>query len=236
MQTSINNIQKIGTAILTMPTELRVFVIKNAQNPSPYNRSDSGSFYDCTDKSWDYTPDGSIRVSDHWNFWSQGRYHCLTDICDDKLIGKWVVAKYSTQTGLYHVISIDDKDNTAINKRRQREDQRAGNFLSNADFIRQRRLARAAQIRREKAAAERAKKIKNGFNGNKGAKIWVEVEVNVWSRSRGRNYHQGTQTLFGFLTWESKTGKSFVIETKNGDCREIRSWVSYKEFSRKPRK
>lgn len=233
MQTSTNNLQKIGTAILTMPAELRTFVIQNAPNPSPYNRIDSGSFYDCEDKTWDYTPDGSIRVSDHWNFYSRGKYHCLTDICNDRLIGKWAVGKYNAETGLYHIISIDGKDTSAYELRTARRNAKYQRVDPNS--LPEIRKARAAQIRREKEAAVRAKKIRNGLKRNKGPKIWVQVEVNVWSRYRGRNYHQGTQILFGFLTWESKTGKSFVIETRSGNCREIRSWVNYKEFKRKPK-
>lgn len=230
MQTS-NTLQRIGTAVLTMPEELRKFVITQAPNPSPYNREASGSFYDCTDKTWGYTPDGSIRVSDHWNFYSRGQIHCQTDICDERIAGKWVVAKYSAKTGLYHVISIDEKDMTAMEKRHQRWVR--GRFSQTENEIRERRLERARQIRREKEAAIRAKKIRNGAKRLKGPKIWVEVEINIWLGSGRRVKFGGTETLFGYLTWESKTGNSFRM---SGHDREIRKYVSYKEFSRKPRR
>jgi hypothetical protein len=42
---------------------------------SPY----SDSFYSSTDVDWDYKPDQSFRVSDHWNFKSYDKIHCKTD-------------------------------------------------------------------------------------------------------------------------------------------------------------
>ena len=41
---------------------------------SPY----SNSFYDSLDVGWSSKPDGSFRVSDHWNFVSQDKKHCET--------------------------------------------------------------------------------------------------------------------------------------------------------------
>lgn len=82
---------KDNTPLLTMPVELRRFVLNKCTHSSPYNRTESGSYYNTADKSWDYTPDGSIRVSDHWNFPSRGNIHCKTDVPDSKLIGKWAI-------------------------------------------------------------------------------------------------------------------------------------------------
>ena len=42
---------------------------------SPY----SDSFYNIEGKTWGNTPQGIIRISDHWNFYSQGERHCVTD-------------------------------------------------------------------------------------------------------------------------------------------------------------
>ena len=46
------------------------FIIK-----SPY----SNTFYDSKEIGWSYKPDGSFRVSDHWNFETRGKKHCLTE-------------------------------------------------------------------------------------------------------------------------------------------------------------
>jgi hypothetical protein len=42
---------------------------------SPY----SNTFYNSKEISWGYKPDGSFRVSDHWNFEVRGNKHCLTE-------------------------------------------------------------------------------------------------------------------------------------------------------------
>jgi len=36
----------------------------------------SESYYDTLNKDWNVTPEGSLRVSDHWAFESNGRIHC----------------------------------------------------------------------------------------------------------------------------------------------------------------
>ncbi len=42
---------------------------------SPFSRS----FYSTRAKTWEFTPHGCERISDHWNFRSRGRRHCRTD-------------------------------------------------------------------------------------------------------------------------------------------------------------
>jgi hypothetical protein len=44
---------------------------------SPY----SNSYYNLRtgEKTWDHTPEGSLRISDHWNFPAHGSIHCRTD-------------------------------------------------------------------------------------------------------------------------------------------------------------
>lgn len=42
---------------------------------SPYGNS----YYNTVCKSWSVTPENSYRVADHWNFYSQGSYHCTTN-------------------------------------------------------------------------------------------------------------------------------------------------------------
>ena len=43
-------------------------------NPSPY----SASFYNTDDVDWGYKPEGSLRVSDHWNFHAGDTWHAQT--------------------------------------------------------------------------------------------------------------------------------------------------------------
>lgn len=60
-------------------------------SPSPY----SNSFYNTHDKSWDYTPEGSYRISDHWNFYSRGKRHCIiSGTNEDEKINGWMLCQF----------------------------------------------------------------------------------------------------------------------------------------------
>lgn len=72
-------------------------VIKNWKiiNKSPY----SYSFYDANDIDWGCKPEGSLRISDHWNFESCGEKHCKLDTTEEYIGGVWILAKY--ENGIY---------------------------------------------------------------------------------------------------------------------------------------
>lgn len=60
---------------------------------SPYGES----FYSSKDIDWGYKPEGSLRVSDHWNFGQDGE-HCPTA----EPVDGWAVCKF--ENGKYHLI------------------------------------------------------------------------------------------------------------------------------------
>ena len=66
---------------------------------SPY----SDSFYNSDDIDWDYKPDKSLRISDHWNFISRDKKHCKldskSDYCND-----WLLCQYDSATDTYHIL------------------------------------------------------------------------------------------------------------------------------------
>lgn len=98
----------IGTAIYTMPVQLVKAVIQHGIiHPSPYNRMFGGSFYNTPEKGWDYTPDRCLRLSDHWNFWSRGEKHCITN--EEVIPNTWVLAQYNGSTGIYEVLEVFEK-------------------------------------------------------------------------------------------------------------------------------
>ena len=108
---------KIGNPIRTMPVELiRLMIKDDILNPSPYNGFMSGSWYNNNLKSWDFTAPGTIRVSDHWNFASEGRVHCVTHQPIES--GGWYVGNYDGDSGIYNIIKsfpkkeLRKKDNT----------------------------------------------------------------------------------------------------------------------------
>lgn len=59
-----------------IPDEIKnIMSTWEVRNKSPY----SDTFYNSTDIGWGHKPDGSYRVSDHWNFHTHDRWHCQTD-------------------------------------------------------------------------------------------------------------------------------------------------------------
>ncbi|HEX9027263.1 MAG TPA: hypothetical protein VF839_12470 [Clostridium sp.] len=59
-------------------------------NKSPY----SSTYYNVPEITWDYKPEGSLRISDHWNFVSHGTKHCLLDHTEKVIQNNWILAKY----------------------------------------------------------------------------------------------------------------------------------------------
>lgn len=85
-----------ATTITSSKYEAMKYVIQNETNEwsrSPY----SMSFYDSKDIDWGYKPEGSIRVSDHWNFGEEGE-HCPTA----EPVDGWAVCRF--ENGKYHLV------------------------------------------------------------------------------------------------------------------------------------
>lgn len=88
----------------SMPDELAAEIASwGTISKSPY----SDSFYDAEGITWTHKPDGSLRVADHWNFYSGGQEHCTTDKPVDN-VKQWTVARYSENDGKYHVMKKYD--------------------------------------------------------------------------------------------------------------------------------
>ena len=66
---------------------------------SPYG----DSWYSSKEISWDYKPEGSIRIADHWNFSTRdGKMHCQTT--DGQLKDGWAVGKFVK--GKYEIMEV----------------------------------------------------------------------------------------------------------------------------------
>ncbi|HEN0239740.1 TPA: hypothetical protein U3R06_001047 [Streptococcus agalactiae] len=73
-----------------------IYIVENITeewSQSPY----SESFYSAKNIDWGYKPEGSLRVSDHWDFGSDGE-HCPTV---EKVKG-WAVCEF--KNGIYHLV------------------------------------------------------------------------------------------------------------------------------------
>jgi hypothetical protein len=73
----------------------------------------SNSFYS-KKKGWNLTHDGTIRISDHWNFFAQGRFHCKTK--QEGIKDAWAKGIYDKETDkwdlveFYKLITKEDSD------------------------------------------------------------------------------------------------------------------------------
>lgn len=91
--------EKTGAEIwVNAPSTLKavLFIAANftdSWSVSPY----SFSVYSSKDIDWGYKPEGSLRVSDHWNFGENGE-HCPTA----EPVEGWAVCKF--ENGVYHLV------------------------------------------------------------------------------------------------------------------------------------
>lgn len=78
---------------------LKMMSTWNVIYKSPY----SDSLYSSNDVKWGYKPDKSYRVSDHWNFYKRGNWHCETDkrVRNNTHIS---IGQYDKESGKYNII------------------------------------------------------------------------------------------------------------------------------------
>lgn len=84
---------------------------------SPY----SDSFYNTQTKGWDYTKGGTIRIADHWNFYSKGEKHCKTDkpVENNK---QWAMGIYDSKKDLYKIVKLLPVDSEDLRKKKEASD------------------------------------------------------------------------------------------------------------------
>ncbi len=101
---------------------------------SPY----SDSFYSSTDIGWSHKPEGSYRVSDHWNFTThrdgKSKKHCKTDR-SVPTTSHITIAQY--KDGIYHVILSEP---TEKNKEVQVKRKEKLKYLKDPEVIYQKKL------------------------------------------------------------------------------------------------
>jgi hypothetical protein len=121
------NPDPVGT-IITDIEELRAFGIPNSIiekmkewsiiYKSPYSKS----FYSSDDISWSHKPDGSFRVSDHWNFTTNrsDRVHCKTKE-PVKNNAHYSLGKYDASEDKYEILISEPTEGEIEKIKNQRE-------------------------------------------------------------------------------------------------------------------
>lgn len=104
-----NSVVSFGAIYRTdsMPDSIAEYISKNWEIciGSP---SGSGSIYNTYEKTWKYTPEGSMRAADHWNFVTQknpGKISCPTNI--DVPTNHWALGVW--KNNVYEILMIDVK-------------------------------------------------------------------------------------------------------------------------------
>ena len=96
---SINELQ-----LLTgVPNDLPLEFLDEMINWDKIHKSPYGFSYYSEKVDWNYKPDGSYRIADHWNFTSQNKKHCQTKTdCPNNT--HWTLAKFDGEAKKYVVI------------------------------------------------------------------------------------------------------------------------------------
>ena len=123
---------------------------------SPY----SESYYSDGEIDWNYKPEGSYRLSDHWNFESQGQKHCILDYTED-YTQEWLLCQY--RNGVYHLIErvFSEEEQALENRCRDRHNASIEKFRQKYFAKQEREEARRAK-EQAKYLAKREKALKKG--------------------------------------------------------------------------
>lgn len=86
---------------MTLPTAMPRQIRREIQSWATVSKSPfSDSYYSMNGKTWNHTPEGCIRVSDHWNWVDATGTHCATN--RPVRNGDWTMARY--ESGVWVVI------------------------------------------------------------------------------------------------------------------------------------
>jgi len=149
---------------------------------SPY----SFSYYDKPGKSWSHTPEGVLRISDHWNFSSGGTMHMRTDVPVEP--DMWTLARY--EGGTWKVLeSLPIEDSSA----------RLEKWFSGIQQVIDHEKSGATALKREKGeSAKDFKKRKESspkhgffYNSESGQIKSATANVGTFSQDNGNILLQG---------------------------------------------
>ena len=192
-----------------IPNEARKYLF-NWDNicPSPYNRIGGGSWYNNNQITWDSKPEGALRLSDHWNFFSLsgGGIHCPT--LDTELTG-WALCKMSN--GFWETVIKFEKKTK---------------YPKHFESMTQNRFKKMDVEKKQQVAwLERESKINKAISNGS---YWAILNRNV-SEKRGRNFSWHKEVT---LVQVFKITSSGGLRDHNGSL--YKAYESAKYYFRKP--
>lgn len=107
----INELQLLTGA----PNDLPLEFLNEMTNWEKIHKSPYSFSYYSEKVDWNYKPDGSYRIADHWNFTSQNKKHCETTTdCPNNT--HWTLAKFDGESKKYVVVKSIEKSKINIKK------------------------------------------------------------------------------------------------------------------------
>lgn len=94
---------KLQSLVITSVSSVNamLFIASKLETEKWTKSPHSFSFYNSDDISWGYKPENSLRISDHWNFESNGSLHCETT---KGFTNGWAVGQY--KNGKYEILEV----------------------------------------------------------------------------------------------------------------------------------
>jgi hypothetical protein len=138
---------------------------------SPY----SNTFYNSKDIAWGYKPDGSFRVSDHWNFEARDKKHCLTEspVTNTTHVS---LGQYDRKKGKYKILLTLPKTShlQRINLGRKKRE-----FMMNPEIISQKKDFKSRIEKKEIIAevTDKGKTYKGVVRKYTGRELKIENEL-----------------------------------------------------------
>jgi hypothetical protein len=138
---------------------------------SPY----SNTFYNSKDIGWGYKPDGSFRVSDHWNFEARGKKHCLTEspVTNTTHVS---LGQYDRKKGKYKILMTLPKPS---NLQRIELARKKKEFMMNPEIIAQKKEFKSRIEKKEIIAevTDKGKTYKGVVRKYTGRELKIENEL-----------------------------------------------------------
>jgi hypothetical protein len=135
----------------------------------------SDTFYNSTEISWTYKPDGSFRVSDHWNFETRGTKHCLTETVV-KNSTHVSLGQYDRKKGKYKILMTLPKPS---NLQRIELARKKKEFMMNPEIIAQKKEFKSRIEKKEIIAevTDKGKTYKGVVRKYTGRELKIENEL-----------------------------------------------------------
>jgi hypothetical protein len=103
-----------------IPKTIHYELLKHVNTWERIIKSPYGHSYYSKPKGWGFTDEGTLRLADHWNFSSQGKIHCKSNVEVPRK--HWAIGKWDSELDCFVILKVFPrvKDNMRENKYHRR--------------------------------------------------------------------------------------------------------------------